>query len=290
MIKELLKEIKQITIIGVGLIGGSIGLALKDKFFDVKITGFGRNLKRLKLAKEKGCIDSYTLDLKKAVENSDLVIISTPVELIASFVTKILPYLKNGAKVIDVGSVKYEIIKKVSEVFKKYREEKNINFVGCHPIAGSEKTGFEFSNKDLFKNSVCVICYSKNLSSFDAYKKIKTFWKLLGAKTVKLDPLQHDKILSSTSHFLHIVSYLLVNHISKHKDYLNFTAGAYRDMTRIAASSPDLWSQICFMNRRFLVKDINNFVKMLNDVKNSINDEQKLYHIFLKAYKVKTKK
>lgn len=280
-------ELKQVSIIGVGLIGGSVGLALKEVLPETKIIGFGRNLDRLKLAKGKGCIDEFTLDIKEATKNSDLVIIATPVETISDFVITILPYAKRNCIIIDVGSVKYEIIKKVSNNIKKYKQQKNVSFIGCHPIAGSEKAGFEFSNKDLFKNSVCVICYCKDLATKESYIKIKNFWKILGAKPIDLEPKTHDRILSSTSHFLHILSYLIVNYISKNRNYLNFTAGAYRDMTRIAASLPELWSQICFMNRRFLVKDIDSFIKILKDIKSLINNKEKLYKTFLKAYKVK---
>ncbi|MCS7230518.1 MAG: prephenate dehydrogenase [Elusimicrobiota bacterium] len=276
-------KINNVTIIGVGLIGGSIGLALKEKT-QIKITGYGRDIERLKLAKEFGCIDNYTTDLKHSVEYADLVIVATPVELIGDFIIKILPYLKDECIVIDVGSVKYEIIKKVSKEIKKY---KKISFIGCHPIAGSEKTGFEFANKDLFRDSVCVVCYYEKLASKEAYNKVKTFWELLGAKVINIDAKKHDKILSKTSHFLHVISYLIVNHVGKNKEYLNFTAGAYRDMTRIAASNPNLWAQICMMNKDFLEKDIDDFIKKLKEIKKIINNKHRLYKIFLKAYKLK---
>lgn len=283
-----MNSINSITIIGVGLIGGSLGLALKSVLPKVKIMGIGRNPARLKLAKEKGCIDRYSIELEPAVKNSDVVIVATPVELVSSFVNKILPVVKPGCIIIDVASVKTQIIKEIYNNANKYHKEKKVNFIGCHPIAGSEKTGFEYATKDLFKNSVCVICYDKNLASYKALKIVEYLWRKVGAKIEHLDALEHDKILAATSHVLHLISYAIVESVNPNKRYLNFTAGAYRDMTRIAASNPELWSNICYMNRKFVSKELKKVIKHLQVLLKSINDLEKLKRILYHAYILKT--
>jgi prephenate dehydrogenase len=279
-------NINSITIIGVGLIGGSVGLGLKKKDSKIKIVGVGRNINRLKIAKQKGCIDLYTTDLKEGVKDADIVIVSTPVKIIPEFIKQILPYVKPNCVITDVGSVKYEIFKSIKKEIKKY---KNINFIGSHPIAGSEKKGVEFAEEDLFENSVCVVCYDKEISSKEGLEKIKYLWKSLNSKVILLEPKKHDKILALTSHFLHIISYLLTKKINSKEEYLNFVGGAYRDMTRISASDPELWAEICFMNKRFIKNEIESFIRDLNKVRKILDDFEKLKKFLTKCYNLKIK-
>ncbi len=279
-------NINSITIIGVGLIGGSVGLGLKKKCSKIKIVGVGRNISRLKIAKQKGCIDLYTTDLKEGVKDADIVIVSTPVKIIPEFIKQILPYVKPNCVITDVGSVKYEIFKSIKKEIKKY---KNINFIGSHPIAGSEKKGVEFAEEDLFENSVCVVCYDKEISSKEGLEKIKSLWKLLNSKVILLEPKKHDKILALTSHFLHIISYLLTKKINSKEEYLNFVGGAYRDMTRISASDPELWAEICFMNKRFIKNEIKRFIRDLSKFRKILDDFEKLKKFLTKCYNLKIK-
>jgi len=279
-------NINSIAIIGVGLIGGSIGLGIKNKNPKIKIVGIGRNNNHLKVAKQKGCIDLFTTDFKEGVKDADIVVISTPVKTIPEFIKQILPYVKTGCVITDVGSVKYEILKSIKEEIKKY---KDINFVGSHPIAGSEKKGVEFARQDMFENSVCVVCYDKEISTKEGLEKIKSLWKILDSRVILLEPRKHDRILALTSHFLHIVSYLLTKKINSKREYLNFVGGAYRDMTRVAASDPELWSEICFMNRKFIKREINIFIKELNKIVKIIDDFEKLKKILTKCYNLKIK-
>ncbi len=287
-----MQKIKKIGIVGVGLIGGSIGLALRKKYPEVEIIGIGRNEARLKLAKKKGCIDVYTTDLKEGVHDVDILIISTPVELTAKFIKDSLPFVKNKCIITDVASVKREIIYAIYNDVVKYKAQKNINFIGSHPIAGSEKAGFEYANENLFKNSVCVVCYDKKLSSFNSLNIVKRMWGSIGAKVVQLTAEEHDKILASTSHTLHLISYALVKLINKKKDYLKFTGGAYRDMTRIASSNPKLWFNICRMNRDFIEKELNDFRKIIEKLQTCLKDIKKLKKFLISAYEltIKSKK
>lgn len=282
--------VKSVSIIGVGLIGGSLGLALKERFPNITITGIGRDPERLTIAKKKGCIDNFTLDLVSGVENADLVVISTPIKLTIEFIKKVLPLVKDGCIITDVASVKYAVIKSVSKDVCKYRKIKNVNFVGSHPLAGSEKSGFEYADKKLFVGSVCVVCYDKKLSSREGFDTVKLLWENVGAKVVHLDPKEHDKIIAATSHLLHLVSYALVEQIVKRKGYQVFTAGAFRDMTRIAGSNPELWSEICYYNKTFLKNEIDRFLKIMKKFQNNLNDLEQLKKMLTIPYNLKTKK
>jgi len=267
---------KKITIIGPGLIGGSIGLILKNKFGNkIGITGVGRNIKRLKLAKKFSAIDDYSLDIISSVKNKDLIIIATPVEKIVNIIKLILPHIKRDTLITDVGSIKHSIISELKKI-----KNNNLNYIGSHPIAGSEKTGIEYANINLFKNSVCVLCFDKKLSNKKYLKKLTTFWKILDSRVVLLNSLKHDKILAATSHFLHIISYLIAKQINSRKEYLNFIGGAYRDMTRISKSDIELWSQICSLNNKFIKKELNMFIVNLLKIKKIINNKKKLFKFF----------
>jgi prephenate dehydrogenase len=263
---------KKVTIIGPGLIGGSIGLILKNKFGNkIEITGVGRNLDRLKLAKKINAIDNYSQDIISSVKDRDLIIVATPVEKIVEIIKLILPYVKKDTLITDVGSIKHFIISQLKKV-----KNKNLNYIGSHPIAGSEKSGIENASLNMFKNSVCVVCFDKKLSTKKYLKKLIFFWQMLGTKVILLDSVVHDKILSATSHFLHIVSYLIAKQINSRKEYLKFTGGAYRDMTRIAKSDIELWSQICSLNHKFITQELDMFIKNLLEIRKVLGNKNKL--------------
>ncbi len=276
-------EFKNIAIVGPGLIGGSIGLVLKNKFNNkIKITGIGRNVERLKLAKKLKAIDDYSTNLISGIKNKDLVIICTPVEQIVDIIKKIVPYIDKNTLITDVGSVKGYILREVNKLVYSTNYGKNINFIGSHPIAGSDKTGIINARADLFNNSVCVICYEKNLSTKQMLFKLKKFWQETNSKTVLLNYLEHDKILAATSHLLHILAFVIVKQITKRKKYINFVGGAYKDMTRIANSSPELWSQICSLNSKFIKKELDIYINYLKYVKKIINKKNLLEKFFVK--------
>lgn len=281
-------SLNSVAIIGVGLIGGSLGLALKEKMPKLTVIGIGRDEERLLLAKRKGCIDVYTTELISGVKDVDLVVVCTPIKLTIEFIKKLLPLVKNGCVITDVASVKHSVIRSVSHDVCKYRKIKDVSFVGSHPLAGAEKSGFEYADGKLFRGSVCVICYDKKLASVEALNIVKFLWETVGAKVVQLESEEHDKIVASTSHLLHLVSFALVEQIAKHKHYLNFTAGAYRDMTRIAASNPELWTEICYYNRTYLKKELDKFLKAVVKFKNKLSDFKQLKKLITRAYKLKT--
>ncbi len=268
-----------VSIIGVGLIGGSIGLAIKSELKVKKVIGIGRNLKRLKLAKKIGAVDEITTDINEGVKNADIVFVCLPVGLIAETVKNILPVCKKGAIITDVGSVKEPI---VSEVEKFLDTSYSLlptpcHFVGGHPIAGSEKTSVKYASKNLFENAVVVLTPTKKTDkkSLDIVKKL---WEKMKAKVKIMSPARHDKILSITSHLPHAVAFALVNSA----DNFEFAGNGFRDTTRIASSDPEMWADIIFNNQTNVRQAIKRIKFELEKIEKAKTKEE-LAKIFRKA-------
>ncbi|MBI5574533.1 MAG: prephenate dehydrogenase [Elusimicrobia bacterium] len=282
----------KIAIIGVGLIGGSIGLAIKSEVGSrdrrksplekskVKIIGIGRNLKRLKLAKKIGAVDEITTDIKRGVKDADIVFVCLPVGLIAETVKNILPYCKKDTIITDVGSVKQPI---VSEVEKFFTQSLNLSisqspaFIGGHPIAGSEKTSVKYASKELFENAVVVLTPTNKTDkkSLDIVKKL---WKKMQAKVKIMSPVRHDKILAMTSHLPHAIAFALVNLA----DNFEFVGNGFKDTTRIASSDPEMWADIIFNNRTNVRQAIKRIKFELEKIEKAKTKEE-LAKIFRKA-------
>ena len=278
---------KTITIIGVGLIGGSFARVCKNKKLADRIIGFGRDEKNLKKAVELKVIDSYTQNLKEAVRDSDFILLATPVSSIIKIAREMIPYLKKGTIITDAGSVKGEIVREIDKILPE-----GIFFVGAHPIAGTEKSGVEASFLDLFEGSRCVITPTEKTDS-TPMEKVKEIWKEAGSEVILMDADKHDRYLAAVSHLPHAVAYALVNAVGgldeKEKGVLSFSAGGFRDFTRIAASHPAMWRDIFLMNKREVVGMINLFQSTLEDIKEAIinNDGKKLEKEFEKARNIK---
>ncbi|MBI5748010.1 MAG: (d)CMP kinase [Nitrospinae bacterium] len=278
---------KTITIIGVGLIGGSFARVCKEKKLADRIIGFGRDEKNLKKAVELKVIDSYTQNLKEAVRDSDFILLATPVSTIIEIAREMMPYLKKGAIITDAGSVKGEIVREIDKILPE-----GIFFVGAHPIAGTEKSGVEASFLDLFVGSRCVMTPVLKTDPV-ALEKVKEIWKETGSEVILMDADKHDRYLAAVSHLPHAVAYALVNAVGgldeKEKGVLSFSAGGFRDFTRIAASHPAMWRDIFLMNKREVVGMINLFQSTLEDIKEAISssDGKKLEKEFEKARNIK---
>ncbi|MBU0533544.1 MAG: prephenate dehydrogenase/arogenate dehydrogenase family protein, partial [Candidatus Omnitrophica bacterium] len=198
----------KIAIIGVGLIGGSIGLAAKKKKLTSKVIGIGRSELSLKKALKKKAVDEISLD-KSKVKDADLVIIATPVGKIVSLVKELIPYLKKGTIITDVGSTKREIMDDIHKFLPQ-----GISFMGGHPLAGSEKNGVEFADSNLFEKSICFLIPYNNQNATKSFKKLKSFWKKLGANTIIISAEEHDFLMAGISHLPHIIAVALVNSMS----------------------------------------------------------------------------
>jgi len=260
-----MKLFNKVAIVGVGLIGGSIGLAIRKKDLAEKIIGIAKHRSTILKAKNIGAIDEGTKDLT-GIKDSDLVILACPVRTIISISKKIIPLLKKGTILIDVGSTKKEI---VSEI-KKYKT-KEIDFIGCHPLAGLEKKGVINAREDLFCDSVCILTPLKSTEKRNLDKIIK-FWRNLGAKIKILSPEKHDSILSLVSHLPHIISFGLIKSIPER--YFEFSSTGLKDTTRIASSDPILWTDIFLTNKSYVLKAIEKFQRSLEYFKSLIKKER----------------
>jgi prephenate dehydrogenase len=254
-------QFKKITIVGVGLLGGSIGLAARRRRLAREVAGFVRRAASLKDCEKAGAVDYATTDLLAAVSNADLVILCTPLAQMRSLAEQILPALKSGAIVTDVGSVKAGVVRELESLVKTA----GAHFIGSHPMAGAEKTGVAAARKNLFENAVCVLTPTKK-SNASAVRRLEQFWKLLGARTLRLDAAQHDLLVSRSSHLPHVVAATLANlvlHPVSPKMQAALCATGFRDTTRIASGSPEMWRDIAVANRKNLSRSVDAFVAEL---------------------------
>jgi len=249
----------KITIIGVGLIGSSFALALKERGFKGSITGVGRREKYLFSAKEKGIIDLYTTVYDEGIKDADLIVLASPVGQFEQIINKIGGSIKKGTIVTDVGSVKSEIVKTIEPMMPE-----GVNFVGGHPIAGKECPGFDAATPDLFKNKKFIITPTTRTDK-DTQDRIEALWKSVGARTVIMSPEEHDMIFAAVSHLPHVVAYALVNSITEMKDGILDNGGkGLKDMTRIALSPTELWRDICALNRKEILESLKIFSSSLS--------------------------
>jgi len=256
----------KVAIIGVGLIGGSIGLAVKKRRVANYVLGFARHRSSLLKAKRIGAIDESSRDFRK-LKNCDLVILACPVYTNISLSQKILPLLKEGAILTDVSSTKEEITSQIKRSLSK-----GIDFIGSHPLAGSEKRGVTHARKNLFEGSVCILTPSESTKK-ETLRKMVIFWQQLGAKVRLLTPEKHDSIISITSHLPHAISFSLMRSLPK--KYFEFPSTSFKDITRIASSDPQVWCDIFLTNRKNILKAIGDFQIDLEELKQLIRKSKK---------------
>lgn len=264
----------KVAIIGVGLIGGSVALAIKKKRLAKEIVGVSRHKRTLMLAKKSGAIDRGSQDIH-IIKDADLLILAVPVNTIMKLAPKIARIIKKDCLVTDVGSTKEEIVRKLDKLFPCY--------MGAHPLAGSEKRGITYAKVDIFKNSLCILTPTPRTAKL-ALRKIEQLWRKLGAKVVFLSSLNHDRVLSFVSHLPHIAAFSLIDAVPK--KYLGFASTGLKDTTRIAASDSEVWSDIFLSNRRNIVNTIALFEKRLSKIKSAINRrDRKQLTLILKGAK-----
>jgi prephenate dehydrogenase len=272
-----MKLFNRITIIGLGLIGGSIALAIKEKKLAKKVIGVSRRKITIDQAVKNKIIDSAALDIKDGVMDSDFVIIATPVFKIVDIAGQIAPFLKKGTIISDAGSTKRYITANIEKQIPK-----DVYFVGSHPIAGSEKSGIKSADKNLFKDAYCIVTKTKH-TDLSALNKIKKFWYSLGMKVIVMSPSRHDMLLSKISHLPHAVSVSLVN--SAGSQGIDLAAGGFKDTTRIASGAPELWKDIFLTNKENLIKDIGVLKKELFKIEAVLksNDSRGLLNLLNRA-------
>ena len=270
----------RIAILGVGLLGASFALALKKNGLCGSITGYGRNRENLLKAKERNIIDSFEQDPAAASRDADLIMLSTPVGSFLDLTKLIAPALKKGAVLTDVGSVKGRLVREIERIIPEH-----VNYIGGHPIAGSDRSGIDAANPGLFRNAKCIITPTEH-SNADALEKIEGLWKALGSDILILNPEEHDRIYATVSHLPHLVAYAMVNTVADmDRSYLDFSGKGFMDATRIASSSEELWNDICLLNRDNLVEVLAVFQKNLDMLTRYLKagDADSLKHAFRKA-------
>lgn len=256
-----------ISIIGVGLIGGSLALALKEKGLTKKIIGYGRNEERLKKALALGIIDRFTTSIKEACE-AETVVLATPVGIFGEIVKEMVNYLKKGTIVFDVGSVKEAVVKNLEKMMPE-----GVHFVGTHPIAGSEKAGFEHARGDLFKGSKVIITPTEKTER-TAVEKVSLLWQKVGASVEFMNAEEHDRIYATVSHLPHLVSFCLVSTVSEiDKNFIKYAGSGFKSSTRIAKSSPELWKDIFILNRKNIISCLDIFTHKLEELRRLISQK-----------------
>jgi prephenate dehydrogenase len=248
----------KITVLGVGLIGASFALGLRKEGLCGNIAGSGRNEHTLRKARELGIIDSYDLDPAMACAGSELVLLSTPVGIFPDLVRRCAASFKKGAIITDVGSVKGRLVREIQGLLPSH-----VSYIGGHPIAGSDRSGIDSANAGLFKNAVCVVTPTEN-SDTGALRVVSEVWESLGSKVITMDPETHDRIYGAVSHLPHVIAYMLINTVNDiDASYLEFSGQGFKDTTRIASSSPEMWRDICLLNRENLMGMLSLFQKNL---------------------------
>jgi prephenate dehydrogenase len=261
-------QFRKITIIGVGLLGGSIGLAVKRRRLAREVAGFVRRAASLKECEKVGALDYATTDLLAAVSGADLVILCTPLAQMRSLAEQFLPALKRGAIVTDVGSVKADVVRELESQVKKA----GAHFIGSHPMAGGEKMGVLAARADLYANAACVVTPTKK-SNAAAVRKVEQFWKALGARTLRLDAAKHDLLVSRSSHLPHVAAAGLASLIlgpTQPKEQTALCANGFRDTTRIASGSPEMWRDISLANRKNLAQSVDAFIGELKKFQSAL--------------------
>jgi cyclohexadieny/prephenate dehydrogenase len=249
---------EQITIVGVGLIGGSVGLAAKARGAAGRVVGVDRDAATIAKAVALGAIDVGGTDLAEGVAGSGLVVVCTPVDRIAEMIVAAAPHAKPGALFTDGGSTKLGIIDAV-----RGKLPAGIDYIPAHPLSGSEKTGAEHGRADLFEKRVTVIIVNNFSAEWDRTVAVGRFWEALGSRVVLMNPEEHDRVLAFTSHLPHAVASAAAG--VTHKEWLTLTAGGFRDVTRVAAGDPQLWAAIFEANRDAVLAAVDSFTKRLSE-------------------------
>ena len=271
----------KLAIIGVGLIGGSLGLCLKDKLGDeIYITGLCRTQKSMNLAMELGAVDFASSDLETVVGNADIIFLSPPVLQIVPMVEKIVPFLKSGTIITDAGSTKQYIWEHLQKILPP-----DIYYIAGHPMTGRELSGVSAAKKDLFKNKAYVIVENTGAPK-EAHEKLMSILKLTEANFTTLDIAKHDRCASIISHVPHVTAAALVTLLNRAGDDLDscikLIGGGFKDTTRIASSNADMWADICITNDKAIANNLRDMKNILDEVINAIErgDRQAIHDYF----------
>jgi prephenate dehydrogenase len=262
-------KVNKLVIIGAGLIGGSFALALKSAKAVKRVVGVGRSEKNLALARKLGIIDEAS-DAAGALAGANLVLIAVPVAQTQSVLASIVPHLEPETLITDAGSTKQDVVAAARHELGAHFPR----FIPAHPIAGGEKSGAEAARADLFRGRNVVLTPLAETDR-DALDRVREAWLAAGAKVRDMLPAEHDQVFAAVSHLPHALAYALVDCIAgkqNAKELFDFAAGGFRDFTRIAGSSPEMWRDICIANRNALLVELNDYQRKLAQLEHLIGE------------------
>ncbi len=257
---------RTVTLVGVGLLGGSLGLALKQRGLAETIRGVGRRQSTLDTALKLGAIDEGFLDLEAGVHEADLIVICTPANAVATTLDTLRTACSPSAIITDVASTKSLICDHARNTWPS-----PLRFVGSHPMAGSEKFGPEHASPDLYENAVTFV-EAQHDHADDAYTKITQLWEALGSKVVTIDANAHDQWVACTSHIPHVTASALVQLIDQPTEAAPFIGNGFKDTTRVAGGRPEIWRDICLTNPNAIAQGLRNLSAQLNAVADAIEE------------------
>ena len=277
--------INKITIVGVGLIGGSLAKALKEKNLAKTVFGYGRDRSRLEEAKKSNIIDDYSTQIEEAVNHADIIVIATPVGTFRNIFSEVKPLIVDDVIISDVGSTKTNIV----DLAKEILGDKSQCFVPAHPIAGKEKSGFEASDGNLYIGKKVIITPIEDNSS-ESIQVIESMWKNVGAEVDFMSPQSHDDLLGMTSHLPHMLAFSLVNYlVDQNPSASIYAGGGFKDFSRIASGDAVMWRDICLQNKDKIITHLRGYQSTVEELIDAIDQEEsdKLELLFATAKKTR---
>ena len=275
--------INKLAVVGVGLIGGSLSLALKATGSVGAVVGIGRGQPNLDTALKLKVVDSVTQDLAAGVADADVVFLATPVLALGPVARQMMPHLKPGAILTDGGSVKQAVIDEIEPYLRD-----DVHFVPGHPIAGTEYSGAEAAFASLYQGRRCILTPTARTEPA-AVATVRAMWEAVGCDVVAMEVEKHDRVLAAISHLPHMVAYALVNAVGAYDRYqeniLEYSAGGFRDFTRIASSDPTMWRDIALTNRDALIEMMGQFETFFRELKDDVarGDSERLFEFFRRS-------
>ncbi|MBN1807046.1 MAG: prephenate dehydrogenase [Sedimentisphaerales bacterium] len=262
-----MKDIKNLSVIGLGLLGGSISLAVLRSFTELKVTGYSHRASTRNKARRLAISTKIVDRLKACVSCADLVVLATPITTFETIFIEISDSLQNGCIVTDVGSTKT-----LPHIWAAKNLPKNVHYIGSHPIAGSEQRGIEFARDDLFEGAMCILTTTKNTNK-QVIQTMKNFWSKLGCSVKPMTPKQHDRIFANVSHVPHITAAALIN--ANNNEELKFAGKGFMDTSRVASGPYNIWSDVLLTNVNNTTKGIDKIITELTKIKKAIQKENK---------------
>ncbi|HUR47118.1 MAG TPA: prephenate dehydrogenase/arogenate dehydrogenase family protein [Candidatus Saccharimonadales bacterium] len=262
---------QKVTLVGVGLLGGSLGLALKERRLCQRVEGYVRRSATIQESEKLGVVDKASTDLGAVIKDADLVVLCTPLAQMRNLVEQMLPALRSGTIVTDVGSVKGSVVKDLESLIG----DAGSCFVGSHPMAGSEKAGVSGAKADLFEKAICVLTPTPKTKK-NALKKVEGLWESVGSRVMHLSPDMHDDLVSRSSHLPHVVAAELANYVLSPvhpREQAMLCANGFRDTTRIASGSAEMWRDISLANRKNLSRVLGVFIEDLQEFQHALEHE-----------------